>query len=289
MKNVKKIMGLALTLVLGLTAVGCSSTSSSSSSSASSEGKDSGVKEITMASTYSLDETGFLADTLKTFEEENGVKVNVVARGTGEAIELGKTGDADILFVHAKSKEEEFIKEGYGVDRTEIMYNYFVVLGPKGGEHNEKISKLNVVDAFKYIADNNLVFLSRGDQSGTLVKELSIWKEAGIETPDFSNYNESGKGQAETVKMASEMGGYVITDKATYLSNKDNLDLEIVIGEDETLKNVYSVVRIKDIDDETKAITDKLVEFYSSDEMKDTIREYGKDKYGEPLYFVIGE
>ena len=289
MKNVKKIMGLALKLVLGLTAVGCSSTSSSSSSSASSEGKDSGVKEITMASTYSLDETGFLADTLKTFEEENGVKVNVVARGTGEAIELGKTGDADILFVHAKSKEEEFIKEGYGVDRTEIMYNYFVVLGPKGGEHNEKISKLNVVDAFKYIADNNLVFLSRGDQSGTHVKELSIWKEAGIETPDFSNYNESGKGQAETVKMASEMGGYVITDKATYLSNKDNLDLEIVIGEDETLKNVYSVVRIKDIDDETKAITDKLVEFYSSDEMKDTIREYGKDKYGEPLYFVIGE
>ena len=289
MKNVKKIMGLALTLVLGLTAVGCSSTSSSSSSSASSEGKDSGVKEITMASTYSLDETGFLADTLKTFEEENGVKVNVVARGTGEAIELGKTGDADILFVHAKSKEEEFIKEGYGVDRTEIMYNYFVVLGPKGGEHNEKISKLNVVDAFKYIADNNLVFLSRGDQSGTHVKELSIWKEAGIETPDFSNYNESGKGQAETVKMASEMGGYVITDKATYLSNKDDLDLEIVIGEDETLKNVYSVVRIKDIDDETKAITDKLVEFYSSDEMKDTIREYGKDKYGEPLYFVIGE
>lgn len=282
-------MGLALTLVLGLTAVGCSSTSSSSSSSASSEGKDSGVKEITMASTYSLDETGFLADTLKTFEEENGVKGNVVARGTGEAIELGKTGDADILFVHAKSKEEEFIKEGYGVDRTEIMYNYFVVLGPKGGEHNEKISKLNVVDAFKYIADNNLVFLSRGDQSGTHVKELSIWKEAGIETPDFSNYNESGKGQAETVKMASEMGGYVITDKATYLSNKDNLDLEIVIGEDETLKNVYSVVRIKDIDDETKAITDKLVEFYSSDEMKDTIREYGKDKYGEPLYFVIGE
>ena len=152
-------MGLALTLVLGLTAVGCSSTSSSSSSSASSEGKDSGVKEITMASTYSLDETGFLADTLKTFEEENGVKVNVVARGTGEAIELGKTGDADILFVHAKSKEEEFIKEGYGVDRTEIMYNYFVVLGPKGGEHNEKISKLNVVDAFKYIADNNLMRL----------------------------------------------------------------------------------------------------------------------------------
>ena len=287
MKNIKKIMGLVLTLVLGLTAVGCSS--SSSSSSASSEAKDSGVKEIIMASTYSLDETGFLADTLKTFEEENGVKVNVVPRGTGEAIELGKSGDADILFVHAKSKEEEFIKEGYGVDRTEIMYNYFVVLGPKGGEHNEKISELGVVDAFKYIADNDLVFLSRGDQSGTHVKELSIWKEAGIETPDFSNYNESGKGQAETVKMASEMGGYVITDKATYLSNKDDLDLEIVIGEDETLKNVYSVVRIKDIDDETKAITDKLVEFYASDEMKDTIREYGKDKYGEALYFVIGE
>lgn len=105
MKNIKKIMGLVLTLVLGLTAVGCSS--SSSSSSASSEAKDSDVKEIIMASTYSLDETGFLADTLKTFEEENGVKVNVVPRGTGEAIELGKSGDADILFVHAKSKEEE--------------------------------------------------------------------------------------------------------------------------------------------------------------------------------------
>ena len=289
---VKKFLTVMLAAVLSISMVACSSnqTSQSSSASASEEQKENkAVEEITLVTTTSLDDTGFLAETLKGFEEANNVKVNVVAKGTGEALELGKSGDADILFVHAKAKEEDFIKGGYGVDRNEIMYNYFVIVGPKGGEHNAEMKDMSAPDVFKDIADNDLTFVSRGDESGTHTKELSIWKEAGIETPDFSNYNESGKGQAETVKMASEMGGYVITDKATYLSNKDNLDLEIVIGEDETLKNVYSVVRIKDIDDETKAITDKLVEFYSSDEMKDTIREYGKDKYGEPLYFVIGE
>ena len=289
---IKKFLTVMLAAVLSISMVACSSnqTSQSSSSSASEEQKENkAVEEVTLVTTTSLDDTGFLAETLKGFEEANNVKVNVVAKGTGEALELGKSGDADILFVHAKAKEEDFIKGGYGVDRNEIMYNYFVIVGPKDAKDNAEMKDLSAPDVFKYIADNDLTFVSRGDESGTHTKELSIWKEAGIETPDFSNYNESGKGQAETVKMASEMGGYVITDKATYLSNKDDLDLEIVIGEDETLKNVYSVVRIKDIDDETKAITDKLVEFYASDEMKDTIREYGKDKYGEALYFVIGE
>ena len=171
---IKKFLTVMLAAVLSISMVACSSnqTSQSSSSSASEEQKENkAVEEVTLVTTTSLDDTGFLAETLKGFEEANNVKVNVVAKGTGEALELGKSGDADILFVHAKAKEEDFIKGGYGVDRNEIMYNYFVIVGPKGGEHNAEMKDMSAPDVFKDIADNDLTFVSRGDESGTHTKE----------------------------------------------------------------------------------------------------------------------
>ncbi|MGM9531933.1 substrate-binding domain-containing protein [Intestinibacter sp.] len=289
---IKKFLTVMLAAVLSISMVACSSnqTSQSSSSSAGEEQKENkAVEEVTLVTTTSLDDTGFLAETLKGFEEANNVKVNVVAKGTGEALELGKSGDADILFVHAKAKEEDFIKGGYGVDRNEIMYNYFVIVGPKDAKDNAEMEDLSAPDVFKYIADNDLTFVSRGDESGTHTKELSIWKEAGIETPEFSNYNEAGKGMGATLQMASEMGAYCLTDIGTFLASKDKLDLEIVKQADDSLKNVYSIVRIANLDPEMEDMTNKLLEYYQSDEVQKEIAEYGVDEYGEALFYTFDE
>jgi len=260
--------------------VACSSTNQNE------EPKAETPKEITLATTTSLDDTGFLEETLVDFEKENNVDVKVVAKGTGEALELGKNKDADMLFVHAKQKEEDFIKEGYGNDRTEIMYNYFVVVGPDN-EHTSKMKDMNVVDALKYIKENNLNFISRGDESGTHTKELSLWEKTGEENK-FENYKESGQGMGATLTMANEMQAYTLTDIGTYLATKEeNKDLGIVINSDESLKNVYSIVSISELSEEKEAITNKLLEYYKSDEMKTKIKEYGVDKYGEPLFFIF--
>ena len=278
----KKILSLLMVGMLSFTMVACSS----SNDDVKEETPSKSVEKITLVTTTSLDDTGFLEETLKDFEKENNVDVEVVAKGTGEALELGKRKDADILFVHAKAKEEAFIEEGYGVDRSEIMYNYFVVVGPENDENADAISALSVEEAFKYIQENNLPFLSRGDNSGTHTKELAIWEKAGVE-PTFEKYNEVGKGMAATLQMADEMGAYTLTDIGTYLATRENNDLKIVIEADESLKNVYSIVTISDLDEDMKAITDKLVEYYKSDDVQQKIKEYGVDKYKEPLFFIF--
>ncbi|HSQ87580.1 substrate-binding domain-containing protein [Romboutsia sp.] len=280
MKMKKKILSLLTAGLLSLTMVACSSTNQNE------EPKAETPKEITLATTTSLDDTGFLEATLVDFEKENNVDVKVVAKGTGEALELGKNKDADILFVHAKQKEEDFIKEGYGNDRTEIMYNYFIVVGPDN-EHTSKMKDMNITDAFKYIKENNLNFISRGDDSGTNTKELSLWEKAGVENK-FENYKESGQGMGATLTMANEMQAYTLTDIGTYLATKnENKDLGIVINSDESLKNVYSIVSISDLPEEKESVTSKLIEYYKSGGMKTKIKEFGVDKYGEPLFFIF--
>lgn len=279
----KKITKLLMVGILSLSMVACSSTDKKESET--SKGKET-PKDITLVTTTSLEDTGFLEETLKDFEKENNVDVKVVAKGTGEALELGKRKDADVLFVHAKSKEEEFIKEGYGDSRHEIMYNYFVVVGPKGGEHNEKISKMSIEDTFKYIKENNLNFVSRGDKSGTHTKELSIWENIGEENA-FDNYKEVGKGMAATLQTASEMGAYTLTDIGIYLATKDNLDLSLVKDSDESLKNIYSIVTINGLEENMKEMSDKLVDYYESEDVQKSIKEYGKDKYKEPLFYTF--
>lgn len=283
--NFKKSLSLLLIGGLSLSMVACSS--SKPSEDAKSKGEASKPSKLKLVTTTSLDDTGFLKDTLADFEKENNVDIQVIAKGTGEALELGKRKDADILFVHDKKKEEEFIKEGYGTDRFEIMYNYFVLVGPKDDEHSKKIKEMNTTDALKYIKENNLPFVSRGDKSGTNSKELSLWKLSGEENK-FDNYKESGKGMGATLTMANEMQAYTLTDIGTYLATKkENSDLEIVIDKDESLKNVYSMISISDLPKETKDITDKLIKYYQSEKVQNKIKEYGADKYGEPLFFTF--
>ncbi|MGL6105641.1 substrate-binding domain-containing protein [Romboutsia sp.] len=280
----KKILGILMTTMLSLSMVACSSTEKKDEAKQPEANK---VKEITLVTTTSLEDTGFLEATLADFEKKNGVDIKVVAKGTGEALELGKSKDADLLFVHAKQKEEEFIKEGYGNDRYEIMYNYFVLVGPQNNENTDKIKEMSVTDALKYIKENNLKFISRGDESGTHTKELSLWEKSGVENK-FDNYKESGQGMGATLAMANEMQAYTLTDIGTYLAiKKENKDLDIVINSDETLKNIYSIVSISNLPKEKEEITNKLIEYYKSDAMKRKIKDFGVDKYGEPLFFIF--
>jgi tungstate transport system substrate-binding protein len=243
-------------------------------------------KIITLATTTSTYDSGLLDYLLPEFKKETGIEVKVVSKGTGEAMELGKRGDADALLVHAKAKEEQFIKEGYGVQRFDVMYNDFIVVGPK--EDPAKIKEKAYNDpnsALKLISDSKANFISRGDESGTHTKEKELWTGAKIQ-PEGSWYISAGKGMGAVLQMAAEKKAYTITDRATYLSMRDKLDLAIVCEKNDILYNQYGVIKVNP---EKHKIKDKeaqeFVDWILSDKVQnDLIKNFGKDKYGEALF-----
>lgn len=196
---------------------------------------------MVLATTTSTQDSGLLDVLLPEFEEEYGAQVKTVAVGSGEAMKLGEQGDADVLLVHAKAAEEEFVKEGYGLERVEIMYNTFQVVGPDADPAGISGMK-DASEALARIASTGSTFVSRGDDSGTNKKEIELWKEAGVEPAGRSWYVESGQGMGETLTMASEMQAYTLSDDATFLSMKDNLGLEVLAAGDAALRNPYSVI-----------------------------------------------
>lgn len=242
---------------------------------------------LTLSTTTSLNDTGlydYLAPILK---QDTGIELKVLSQGTGQAIQTAMDGNADLIFVHSKTAEDKFISDGYGIKRIPIMYNYFVVVGPKSDPAKIKGSGLNATDAFAKIAGSKSKFVSRGDNSGTNNKENTLWKAANI-TPSGDWYVSAGKGMGAVLTMANEMQAYTLTDKATYLSMKDKLDLEIVVDASADLKNQYTVIQINP--DKIKTInteaSDAFVKWITSDKVLKLIGEYGKDKYGEPLFIV---
>ncbi|WP_026989503.1 substrate-binding domain-containing protein [Fodinicurvata sediminis] len=197
---------------------------------------------ITVASTTSTENSGLFDHILPMFEEETGIEVRVIAQGTGQALETGRRGDADVVFVHAKPAEEEFVVNGYGVARVEVMYNDFIIVGPSddpagiaGGE--------DAVEAFTAIAEGEQAFASRGDDSGTNKKELAIWEEAGIE-PSGSWYRELGQGMGPTLNTAAQMPAYALADRGTWISFENRGDLEILVEGDDRLFNQYGVILV---------------------------------------------
>lgn len=231
------------------------------------------------------------------FEEKTGYKVEVASAGTGTAIGYARAGDADLLLVHSKSQEEAFINEGFAsTERLSFMYNYFVICGPQ--DDPAKIAdKANAAEAFKAIAENKSGFVSRGDNSGTHNKETSIWKSAEI-TPskDDEWYISVGSGMGDTLNKANEMKAYVLTDKATYLSMKSALpNLALLKEEADDMKNTYSLIGVKAgaaafADKDVKINTagaEALIDWMLGDEAAKLIEEYGKEKYGEQLFFMI--
>ena len=200
------------------------------------------AERIRMATTTSTDNSGLLEAILPPFEKMCGVTVDVIAVGTGKAIKLGETGNVDLILVHAPEAEEQFIAEGYGVNRRQVMHNDFVLLGPESDPAKIKGEKKSA-RAFQKIAQTGALFISRGDDSGTHKKEKSIWQEAGVE-PNGAWYLEAGQGMGTVLQMTHEKGAYTISDRGTFLAYRSKLDLTIMSEGDPVLYNPYGVIAV---------------------------------------------
>ena len=202
-------------------------------------------ESIILQSTTSTANSGLYDYLLPIFTQETGISVNVVAVGTGQAIKNAQNCDGDVLLVHAKSAEQKFIAEGYGVERFDVMYNDFVFVGPPADPADLKNSQL-AIDGMKRIAQSKSVFLSRGDNSGTHKKEQSLWKMAGV-NPDPSSglwYRETGSGMGATLNVGVEMNAYVMTDRGTWISFGNKQDFKIIFSGDKNLFNQYGVMMV---------------------------------------------
>ncbi len=277
---------LALTLLVGLAA--CQSDSKSTP-------RDTEQSEVILASTTSTEDSGLFDVLVPAFEEANPeYKVKVVAVGTGEALEIGRNKDADVLLVHAKSDEETFVEEGYGVERADVMYNDFVLVGPESDPAGVK-SATDAAAAMQAIdkagGAGAAAFISRGDDSGTHKKELKLWAAAGVEptpTPQVNDwYEETGQGMGDTLKVASEKGAYTLADRATVLSMREAVDLAVVFEKDQGLFNQYGAIVVTDAknQDGGQAFYDWIL----SEEGQKVIDEFGVEEFGQQLFVPNAE
>lgn len=197
---------------------------------------------IRLATTTSTYHSGLLDYLLPKFESDTGIKVDVIAAGTGKALKMGENGDVDVVMTHAPKAEASFVQSGFGVMPRKLMYNDFVIVGPKSDPAHLKQSA-SAEDAFSRIADNKVIFISRGDDSGTNKKELNLWSQAAIK-PEFQGYRAVGQGMGPTLNMASELQGYTLTDRGTWLAYHSRLDLNVLYEGDPQLFNPYQVILI---------------------------------------------
>jgi len=241
---------------------------------------------LRMASTTSTQNSGLFDYLLPIFEKKTGIKIDVIAVGTGAAIEIGKRGDADIVFVHAKEQELKAVEEGAFVNRHDVMYNDFVLIGPTNDPAKIKGMK-TVTDAFKKIAESNTFFVSRGDKSGTHTKELAIWKQTGIEPVKQKWYLDAGQGMEKTQRIANEKRAYTLTDRGTWLATKgkDKLDMIVVLEGDPTLFNQYGVMIVNPEKFKTVQYQEAMefVNWLISQEGQQTIASF-KDTSGNQLF-----
>jgi tungstate transport system substrate-binding protein len=200
---------------------------------------------ITVASTTSTEQSGLFKHLLPAYEKKTGVQVRVVALGTGQALDMGKRGDADVVFVHAKSAEEKFIADGYGVKRLPVMYNDFVLIGPKSDPAKVAGGK-DILEALRKVKGAAAPFVSRGDRSGTHMAELALWKSSGIEIEKEKGpwYRDTGQGMGPALNTASSMNGYILADRGTWISFKNRGDLAILVEGDRRLFNQYGVILV---------------------------------------------
>jgi tungstate transport system substrate-binding protein len=240
---------------------------------------------LKMATTTSTENSGLLGKLLPLFEEKYNIKVDVIAVGTGAAIKLGENGDVDILFVHAREAEDKFIQDEYGVNRRDVMYNDFIVLGPSNDPAKIKEEK-SIVSALTKIANQNAFFISRGDDSGTDKKEKSLWQMANIR-PDGAWYMEAGQGMGTTLQIADEKQAYVLCDRGTFIAYKNKIGLVILYEGDVLLFNPYGVIAVNpDRYSHVKYMEAmQLIAWVTSMEGQNIIREYKIE--GEILFHPV--
>ena len=241
---------------------------------------------ITVASTTSTEQSGLFKHLLPVFEKKTGIDVRVVALGTGQALDMGRRGDADVVFVHAKPLEEKFIAEGHGVRRFEVMYNDLVLVGPKSDPAKIGGTK-NIVAGLQKIRAVNAPFASRGDKSGTHFAELELWKAAGVDIAKDRGawYRETGSGMGATLNTASGMNAYALTDRGTWLSFKNRGDLVLSVEGDPRLFNQYGVILVNPAKHAhvKKEMGQAFIDWVISPEGQKTIAEYKIS--GEQLFF----
>jgi tungstate transport system substrate-binding protein len=239
-------------------------------------------ERLRLATTTSTENSGLLAELLPPFEEEHNVVVDVVAVGTGAALELGRNGDVDLVMVHAPGLEREFVEEGYGVERVGFMYNDFVILGPPSDPAGIAGTE-SVADAFARIAETESQFVSRGDNSGTHTKERNIWAEAGID-PSGPWYREAGQGMGAVITMTNDQQAYTLADRGTYLAFRGDIDLEVVVEGDPLLFNPYAVIAVNPEEHPhvKRELAQELIDFVVSDEGQQIIGNYRVE--GEQLF-----
>lgn len=277
----KKLFVVFIALVTALSMAACSSEPEETESAPAEE-----KGTLMMATTTSTEDTGLLDYLAPIFKEDTGWELQWTAVGTGEALKLGEDGEVDVVLVHAKASEEEFVASGAGVERFPVMYNDFVVVGPA-----EPIAKTDDADAtFKAIADQQLTFVSRGDDSGTDKKEKKIWEDLGIDPTANPNYLESGQGMGATLTMANEKNAFCMTDRGTWLKQKNDSEnefgIDIVCEGGKSLLNQYGVIAVnpekfKDVNNEG---ANAFIEWICSDKIQKLIGEYGVEEYGQALF-----
>ena len=247
-------------------------------------------KVLRLTTTTSVNDSGLMEYLRPYLLEEANIEMEIVSMGSGAAIEAGQRGDADVLLVHSPAAEKTFVEEGYGIQRSTFMYNFFVIVGPESDPAGVK--DLSAKDAFIKIRDAKSKFVSRGDNSGTHSKEKAIWKLAELDYDSLSTetdfYISAGTGMGATLTMASEQDAYTLTDLATYLSMQDQLSSKVIVSASPDLRNDYSVIvinpdKVTNVDSETaKAFEAWML----SESTLKLIAEYGKDTYGEALFFT---
>jgi tungstate transport system substrate-binding protein len=241
---------------------------------------------LILATTTSTQDSGLLDVLIPLFEVESGYTVQTVAVGSGQAMEMGQQGNADVLLVHSPSAEKTFMEDGWGKERTLVMHNDFIVVGPANDP--AKIKGLSATDAFKAIAVTQTTFVARADKSGTSTKELGIWKKAELDpaTDKPAWYIETGQGMGASLTIASEKSGYTLTDRATLLANKANLQLEVLVEGDNSLLNIYHVITVNP--DKWPKVNYEgataFVKFITDSATQAKIGKFGVDKYGQQLF-----
>ena len=241
---------------------------------------------ITVASTTSTEQSGLFGHLLPRFEQKTGIKVHVVAVGTGQALDLARRGDADVVFVHARSAEEKFLAEGHGVKRYPVMYNDFVLVGPKSDSAKIGGSK-DILEALKKLEAAKAPFVSRGDKSGTHLAELDLWKAAGVDIDKAKGpwYRDTGQGMGPALNTASSMNAYILTDRGTWLAFKNRGDLTILVEGDKRLFNQYGVMLVNPDKHPSvkKELGQMFVDWVISPEGQQAISEYKIN--GKQLFF----
>ena len=277
----KKSLALILMLLFAFVSLaGCASKETAKTP----EPAPAAEKTLKMATTTSTQDSGLLEVLVPEFKKDTGYTLKVIAVGSGQAMDMGAKGDVDVLLVHSRAAEDKFVADGFGVNRKDVMHNDFILIGPASDPAKIK-GETDTVKALTKIAQTKSTFLSRGDKSGTNTKELSLWTKAKI-TPQGDWYKNVGKGMGDTFRMADEMKGYTLIDRATYLALKDKYKMEIMVEKDKPLLNPYGVIAVNKAKfanvDYDGAM--KFVEWITSEKIQKMIGEFGKDKYGQSLF-----